>query len=312
MRASQSEPESRSVVGPLPMVSVGLPVFNGAAVVSEAIRSILFQSFRNLELVVSDNHSSDATESICRHFAERDHRMTVCKKPRNIGPAANFQDVLSRARGGYFMWAAADDVWDLDYLQRAVAVLDSSPDIGFVFPSFKLSSVSLGMTTRRDTEPFCCIQSRDRRTRVIGFANLHHASHKCNLVYSLFRTDLIRDAVRQQSITNDGLLSMVVLGKTRGQTLPGNPFEKRYKRLWPGLWQTCLPSAVRSLLPRRSASMHRAIMSSKDASRDHFPEYAREFDVISAGYKEHHWLDGYKIVSPSVLALAENHHDQGA
>jgi len=312
MKASKSEPDWRSVANPFPKVSVGLPVFNGAAVVSEAIRSVLFQSFRNLELVISDNHSSDATESICRHFAERDHRVNFCKKPRNIGPAANFQDVLSRARGGYFMWAAADDTWDLDYLQRAVAVLDTSPDIGFVFPSFKLSSISLGIATRRTSEPFCCIQSRDRRTRVIGFANLHHASHKCNLVYSLFRTNLIRDAFRQQSITNDGLLAMVVLGMTRGQTLPGNPFEKRYIRLWPGLWQNCLPSVVRSLLPRRSVSMHRAIMCSKEATRAHFPEYACELDVISESYREHHWLGGYKVVAPSDLALGENRHDQGA
>ncbi len=308
MSRSHHDPVGAAPSDSPPRASIGMPVFNGGAFVADALRSILSQSFTNFELLISDNHSTDSTELICRGFAERDPRVTYFRQNRNIGVEANFQNVLSRARGDCFMWAAADDVWSPEYLEQAVSALDANPDVGFTFPPFRLSSISLRLTVRRSATPFSCIESCDRRNRVIGFANLHHASHKCNLVYSLFRTHLIRAALRQQAISNDGLLSMVVLGMSRGLVLPGHSFQKRYPRLWPGLWQTCLPSAARSLLPRRSPIMAKALNDASHLCCIHFPEFVREIRMISEHYAEHQWLDGFKIVAPSLLNLAEHRH----
>ena len=78
-----------------PKVSIGLVVYNGSKSISAAIESFLDQTFRDFELIISDNASSDETESICRKFASLDDRICYVRHPDNIGAAANFQYVFS-------------------------------------------------------------------------------------------------------------------------------------------------------------------------------------------------------------------------
>jgi glycosyltransferase involved in cell wall biosynthesis len=107
-----------------PRVGVGLPVFNGAKYIAEAIESLLAQTFSDFELVISDNASTDATEEICRDFASRDSRIRYFREPRNRGAAWNFNRTVELARGEYFKWLSHDDVIGPHYLARAVDVLD--------------------------------------------------------------------------------------------------------------------------------------------------------------------------------------------
>lgn len=110
-----------------PRLSIGLPVYNGERYLPEALGGLLGQSFTDFELVVSDNGSTDATEAICRGFAERDPRVRYVRQPRNIGLAGNHNAVFALSRGELFKWAADDDVYDPDLLARCVAALDATP-----------------------------------------------------------------------------------------------------------------------------------------------------------------------------------------
>jgi glycosyltransferase involved in cell wall biosynthesis len=112
-----------------PRVSIGLPVHNGEAFLAEAMTSLLNQSWADLELIVSDNGSTDGTPQICRLFAARDRRVRVFRSERNLGAAANFNHVVARARGEYFRWAAHDDLCAPGYLKACVEVLDRRPDV---------------------------------------------------------------------------------------------------------------------------------------------------------------------------------------
>jgi glycosyltransferase involved in cell wall biosynthesis len=94
---------------PPPPLSIGMPVFNGARHLSEAVLSILNQDFRDFELVISDNDSNDSTREIAETFAAMDSRVKYIRQPTNIGAIANFNFLLRNARSKYFMWAAADD-----------------------------------------------------------------------------------------------------------------------------------------------------------------------------------------------------------
>ena len=110
-----------------PLVSIGLPVRNGAHCVAHAIADLLGQDYPELELLISDNASTDGTPEVCGRFAA-DPRVQFIQQGRNIGALANFGAVLSRARGDFFMWAACDDRWHPSYVSKLVQRLQDTPD----------------------------------------------------------------------------------------------------------------------------------------------------------------------------------------
>ena len=113
----------------LPLVSVGVPTFNGAGTLERALTSVLSQDYPELEVVISDNASTDETEAVCRQFASRDPRVRYLRKPTNCGPTENFMEVLRQARGKYFMWLGDDD-WlaDPSYVSKCTSFLVANPD----------------------------------------------------------------------------------------------------------------------------------------------------------------------------------------
>lgn len=108
----------------MPLVSIGLPTYNRASSLRKAITSALGQSYKNIELIISDNASSDDTERICREYAVADSRVTYVRQPNNVGPTPNFLDVLKRSRGEYFMWLCDDDWLDEVYVEKCVELLN--------------------------------------------------------------------------------------------------------------------------------------------------------------------------------------------
>ena len=110
-----------------PRVSIGIPVYNGEVFLGETIDSLLAQTFDDFELIISDNASTDRTESICRSYAARDPRIRYERQTRNLGAVANYKRVLELARGELFKWSACDDICHPEYLAKCVAVLDDDP-----------------------------------------------------------------------------------------------------------------------------------------------------------------------------------------
>lgn len=122
-------PLPAETVASAPLVSVGVPTFNRAATIERALVSVLAQDYPNIEVVVSDNASSDATEAVCRRLARGDPRVRYLRQTANRGPTENFMEVLRQARGEYFMWLGDDD-WlpGHSYISTCTAFLISHPD----------------------------------------------------------------------------------------------------------------------------------------------------------------------------------------
>lgn len=112
-----------------PKVSIGLPVYNGESFIKEAIDSILNQTFEDFELIISDNASTDQTETICQAYVAQDQRVRYFRNSENLGAADNFNRVFQAAIGEYFKWAAHDDVCASTFLAECVNVLDREPTI---------------------------------------------------------------------------------------------------------------------------------------------------------------------------------------
>lgn len=111
-----------------PLLSIGLPVYNGERYLADALESALAQEYPNLEVLISDNASTDSTPDICRRF-EADSRVRYNRSPETTDPKANFRRVLGMARGEYFTWLAHDDVLTSpSYAATLVETLEANPD----------------------------------------------------------------------------------------------------------------------------------------------------------------------------------------
>jgi glycosyltransferase involved in cell wall biosynthesis len=107
-----------------PLCSIGVPTFNRPRLLAKTIDSLRSQTYQNLEIIISDNASTDPqVEAIGRQAAAEDTRIQYFRQPENRGPRANFEFVLMRATGKYFMWAADDDQRVPDYAATLVDLL---------------------------------------------------------------------------------------------------------------------------------------------------------------------------------------------
>jgi len=273
-------------------VSIGMPVYNGEAYIRNAIDSLLKQTLIDFELIISDNASTDGTESICREYAAQDVRIFYFRQKKNIGAAANFQFVVNHARADFFMWAAYDDTWAESYLRKATILFDDE-SVDFVLPSFRVRSILLRIGKKFDRELFKFIESTDRKQRVLQFLALHHASYKCNIVYSLFRTEFLKNALGIQNIDNDGALGAVLLGLGRGRVLGGALFNKRYPRLW--------PSTLNLFFAWFYKNYSKEFELAKEASLKRlavlFPEYMEQIKFVFDQYHPYTHGKGYQICS---------------
>lgn len=100
-----------------PLVSIGLATYNRSSKLRGAMASLLTQRYSNIELIVSDNASPDSTEEVCMEFLRRDKRVRYFRQEKNIGAIANFNFVLQKAQGDFFMWASDDDLWHKNFIQ---------------------------------------------------------------------------------------------------------------------------------------------------------------------------------------------------
>jgi glycosyltransferase involved in cell wall biosynthesis len=105
-----------------------VPVYNAERYLSLALDSLLRQDYPNVEIIVSDNASTDATEEICRSYTARDTRLRYHRADSNMGAVWNFNRVFELAEGEYFMWSAHDDLHDPRYVSGCVGALQSRPD----------------------------------------------------------------------------------------------------------------------------------------------------------------------------------------
>ena len=107
-----------------PLVTIGIPVYNGMPRITGAIESALAQTYQPLEIVISDNASSDGTDAICREYAESHDRITYLSNAENLGATWNFNRVFAEAEGPYFKIMGHDDLLDPTTVEQAVAILE--------------------------------------------------------------------------------------------------------------------------------------------------------------------------------------------
>lgn len=187
--AAEANPPAPSTHGETtrPRVFIGMPVFNGCPYIEHALQSLTKQAFRDWRLLIADNCSTDETADVCKRFVDADSRITYVKHDKNQGAGFNFRYVLEAADSEFFMWAAADDVWDVEFLQTMVVLLAGNAAAGAAF--CEIDNVdSFGQCVR--TYPsFTSFSSPPESLRDAVSNYLWAAEYmgKANLFYALYR-----------------------------------------------------------------------------------------------------------------------------
>ncbi|MGE3166569.1 MAG: glycosyltransferase family 2 protein [Planctomycetota bacterium] len=189
-------------------VTIGLPVFNGENFVAQSIESILAQTYRDFELLISDNASEDRTGEICRHYAALDSRITYERMEHNLGAAPNYNRLVAKAQGQYFKWAAHDDRCEPTFLERCVEVLDARPEVVLVHSKVRIIDDE-SKPVRSYDNPLTLYEADQPHVR---FGELMRGVHACFEVFGLIRTEALRKSARIGSYISSDRTLIAELG----------------------------------------------------------------------------------------------------
>jgi len=111
------------------LVSVGIPTYNRIDGLKRALDSVLSQSYKNLEIIISNDNSPnpDLNRLICA-YADKDPRIRYIHHTVSLRTVANFSFVKDQAKGKYFLFVADDDWLEPDYVEKCVSFLEANPD----------------------------------------------------------------------------------------------------------------------------------------------------------------------------------------
>jgi glycosyltransferase involved in cell wall biosynthesis len=169
-------------------LTVLLPTYNRAGSLSRTIESVLAQTQPDFELLISDNASSDGTESMCREYVRRDARVCYFRQPDNLGPIGNFNWLLTQARTEFVLMLADDDWLDTDYVERCMAIMDSDPTLSIVTGATRYFEGDAPPDLVLNTN----LTEASGGRRVLRY--LRH-SWSSAAFYGLLRTSAVRDAL---------------------------------------------------------------------------------------------------------------------
>lgn len=135
---------------PAPLVSIGMPAYNSAGTIRSALDALLAQTFRDFELIISDNASTDTTWDIIQEYARRDPRVIGIRQERNVGANGNYSAVFLASRGRYFKWASSNDWCAPSFVERCLAHLEACEETVLVAPRTRLFDGTLDNCTDYD------------------------------------------------------------------------------------------------------------------------------------------------------------------
>ncbi|MBD2253136.1 glycosyltransferase [Nostoc parmelioides FACHB-3921] len=125
-----------------PLVSICIPTYNGEAFIEMALQSIESQSYNNIEIIISDDDSTDEIIRKINHFLGNTKRTINVLTHERYGLANNWNFCISQAQGKYIKFLFQDDILEPDAIKKMVALAEEDEEIGLVFSPRKLFSNS--------------------------------------------------------------------------------------------------------------------------------------------------------------------------
>jgi glycosyltransferase involved in cell wall biosynthesis len=221
-----------------PKISIGLPVYNGESYIRKRLESLLSQTFKDFELIISDNRSTDETPIICQEYAKNDKRIRYFRQEKNYGGTWNFNFVLQQAKFNYFVWAAVDDIWHPQFLEKNIKILESNKKIIGSIGKVETHDVNLKqqpntirlrikkiirkiLFPQQPKGVFSISGSFEKKVR------FYLKNSSCTIIYAVHRIHNIRESMIQDSfVGNDWAINLNLLKNGNFHVVDENLFSK--------------------------------------------------------------------------------------
>ncbi|MBW4664432.1 MAG: glycosyltransferase [Chroococcus sp. CMT-3BRIN-NPC107] len=188
-----------------PLVSVVITTYNRQAYLKEAIASVLQQTYKNIEVIIADNGSTESPKALVDAF--QDSRLHLRINEKNIGIGPNFTSAFKLAKGKYVASINDDDLWQKDILEKLVPLLENNPEVVVAFCDYYVIN-SEGVVNDQLTEEQT---KREKRTQLK--AGIYQPYHKLALIdksiFSALANVIRRDAVDWDKLAKEGAESSV-------------------------------------------------------------------------------------------------------
>jgi glycosyltransferase involved in cell wall biosynthesis len=187
-----------------------MPTFNSGKRITAALMSVLNQEYPNLEVIVSDNCSSDNTQEVCAELCKKSRAIHYFRQKENIGLVANFEFVLSQASGDLFMWTADDDALELGILQKYVDFLTTHPGYTLVSGRIRYWSGDRAVFDEKDFS----MEDDSRDVRVVRYySKVKHGA----IYYGLMHKEIAKKVPLRNRMGEDWhfVAKMAYLGKIK-------------------------------------------------------------------------------------------------
>jgi glycosyltransferase involved in cell wall biosynthesis len=188
-----------------PLVSIGVPVRNAEDRVTTAVESALSQTYGNLQVVISDNASTDATEDVCRSLASHDPRIRYHRQAENVGLLNNFVAAMELADGELFCWLGDDDELEPAFIESSADLLIRDPSLLLVTTGVSWVGAD-GQRTVRHYDG-AAMRSQDRIDRFVAMLKMLNQDAAIDPLASLMRREPVTRIHRQNMMREDQIFA---------------------------------------------------------------------------------------------------------
>jgi glycosyltransferase involved in cell wall biosynthesis len=133
-------------------VSILIPVYNRVNLVGESIESAINQTYKNIEIIIVDNCSTDGTWQVLENYAAKDSRIRIFRNSENVGPVLNWKRCIDEAKGEYAKILFSDDLISENFVEETIKLFDR--DTAFVLGSVKVFSSQKGIIEQRNKKEY--------------------------------------------------------------------------------------------------------------------------------------------------------------
>ncbi len=193
-----------------PLITIGIPTYNGSSRILNSIDSIKIQDYPNIQVIISDNCSTDNTSAVVKEVLKTVPGIVYYRQKTNIGLVKNFDFLLQKATGKYFMWLSDDDCLEPGVLSKYVSFMEQNSDYSVV-----TGNVKFWLENKPDmTERGFTFEQKSPGIRVFRF---YLTVIYCGLIHGMMRIEFGQRIALRKVIGNDYhfVANLVYLGKIK-------------------------------------------------------------------------------------------------